>query len=324
MRLRAAWLALLLAPPSLPQDPAKLQQERLPSISVDVNVVNLLFTVRDRKGALVTHLTKDDVQVLEDGKPQTIKTFTRETDLPLTIGMLVDVSRSQQNLIDVERRAASQFFQQVLRQKDVAFLISFGAEAELLQDLTGSVKFLQRALGELRLNAGVVPPPIAGPGPVPTSSRPRGTILYDAVYLAATEKLQGEVGRKVMVVISDGGDQGSRMTREQAIAAAHRADAIIYSIYYVDPYFGARFGYSGDEGALRKLSEETGGRVFRVDKKHTLEEIFEELNREMRSQYALTYTPTNTARDGSFRRIEIHTRDRNLKVQARRGYYAPK
>jgi VWFA-related protein len=324
MRWRAAWLALLLTPPSLPQNPAQPQQESLPSISVDVNVVNVLFTVRDRKGALITNLTKDDVQVLEDGKPQTIKTFTRETDLPLTIGMLVDVSRSQQNLIDVERRAASQFFQQVLRQKDMAFLISFGAEAELLQDLTGSVKLLQRALGELRLSVAVVPPSIAGPGPVPTSSRPRGTILYDAVYLAATEKLQGEVGRKVMVVISDGGDQGSRITREQAIAAAHRADAIIYSIYYVDPYFGRRFGYSGDEGALRKLSEETGGRVFRVDKKHTLEEIFEELNAEMRSQYALTYTPTNSARDGSFRRIEIQTRDRNLKVQARRGYYAPK
>jgi VWFA-related protein len=317
MRHLAALLALAMAAGAQPPD-------QLPSISVDVNVVNVLFTVRDRKGALVTTLTKDDITVLEDGKPQQIKTFTRETDLPLTIGLLVDVSRSQQNLIEVERRAAAEFFRHVMRPKDMAFVISFGAEAELLQDLTNSVKLLQRSLDHLRLSVAPVLPPILGPGPVPTSGRPRGTILLDAVYLAATEKLQNEVGRKVIVLISDGGDQGSRITREEALAAAHRADAIIYSIFYVDPSFGRRWGYSGDEGLLKRLSEETGGRVYRVDRKKTLQAIFDELQDEMRSQYALTYSPSNLARDGAFRRIEIRTRNKDLKVQARRGYFAPK
>jgi VWFA-related protein len=162
------------------------------------------------------------------------------------------------------------------------------------------------------------------PGPVPTASKPRGTILFDAVYLAADEKLKGEVGRKVIVLITDGGEQGSRVTREKALEAAQKADAIIYSIYYVDPIFGRMFGYSGDEGLLKRLSEETGGRVFHVDKKHTLQEIFDQLQEEMRSQYAMTYSPSNSARDGSFRRIEIKTNDKDLKIQARKGYYATK
>ncbi len=317
MRHVAALLALAAAAGGQPP-------EELPSISVDVNVVSVLFTVRDRKGGLVSTLTKDEFTVLEDGKPQQIRTFARETDLPLTIGMLLDVSRSQENLIDVERHAASEFFKHILRPKDMAFVISFGAEAELLQDLTNSPKLLQRSLDYLRVSVAPVRPPILGPGPVPTAGRPRGTILLDAVYLAATEKLQNEVGRKVIVLISDGGDQGSRMTREQALAAAHRADCIIYSIFYVDPNFGRRWGYSGDEGLLKKLSEETGGRVYKVDRRRTLSMIFSELEAEMRSQYALTYSPTNTARDGAFRRIEIVPKDKNLKVQARRGYFAPK
>src|SRR6266849_3210074 len=200
-------------------------------IKVDVNLVNVLCTVRARNGALVGNLQKSDFQIVEDGKPQEIKYFTRETDLPLTIGLLVDVSRSQERLIGIEQRAAHAFFTQVLRKKDLAFLISFGADAELLQDSTNSSKLLLDGLNQLRLSV-----PVGGihPGPVPTQQNVAGTILWDAVYLAADEKLKGEVGRKVIVVITDGVDTGSRKSRSQAIEAAHKADAIVYSIYYAD------------------------------------------------------------------------------------------
>ena len=288
-----------------------------PVIKVDVNLVNLFFTVKNKGGGLVANLEKDAFQVLENGQKQTIKTFTRETDLPLTIGLLVDVSRSQENLMGVERSAATQFFEKVLRKKDVAFLISFGSEAELLQDTTNSPRLLRKGLDDMRLSV-----PVGGlhPGPVPTASQMRGTIMYDAVYLAANEKLKGEVGRKVIVLITDGGDQGSRYKITEAIEAAHKADTIIYSIYYADPRYQSMFG-SG-EGNLKRMSEETGGRVFHVDRKHTLDDCFRELQEEMRSQYSIAYTPTNPTRDGSFRKIEIKASEKDHKVQARKGYYA--
>lgn len=297
-----------------PQQPVP---EELPTITVEVDVVNVLCSVRDRRGGLVGNLTKDDFVVLEDGRPQEIRYFTKETDLPLTIGLLVDVSKSQENLIEIERHAAGRFFSEVLRKKDLAFLISFGVDAELLQDLTGSVDLLRRGLDELRLNAAV-----GGlhPGPVPTGNR-RGTILYDAVYLASVERLRREVGRKAMVIISDGVDVGSRISRDQAIEAAQKADAIIYSIYYADP----QYQFFGDGyGTLKRMAEETGGRVFRVSRKNPLELVFSEIQEEMRSQYSIGYTPANPEKDGSFRRLDIQTKQKGLKVQARKGYYAVK
>lgn len=293
-----------------------------PTIKVDVNLVNLLFTVRNKAGGLVGSLEKNNFTLFEDGKQQEIKYFTRETDLPLTLGLLVDVSASQERMIDDERRAASQFFAEVLRKKDMAYLISFGAEAELLQDSTESPKLLQSALNELRLNVQV-----GGlhPGPVPTMSQPKGTILYDAVYLAANEKMKGEVGRKAIVIITDGVDQGSRYKVETAIEAAQKTDSIIYSIEYYDPRaYGGGFmiGGSGGEGVLRRMSEETGGHMYRVDRNHSLHEIFQQLQDELRSQYSLAYTPTNGKRDGTFRRIEIRADNKEYKVQTRKGYYA--
>ena len=297
-----------------------LAQDQLPTLKVDVDVVSVLASVRDKKGALIPSLQKDDFTVLEDGKPQTIKYFTKETDLPLTIGLLVDVSRSQENLIDIERSAATQFFSSVLRKKDLAFLISFGEECELLQDSTGSPRLLTDGLGQLRVSSG------AGgihPGPVPTIGQPRGTVLFDAIYLAANEKLKGEVGRKVIVVITDGVDQGSRMTRNQAIEAAQKADAVIYSIDYEDPRYHGMFGPSG-EGDLRRMSDETGGHVYKVDRKNTLDQVFKELQDEMRSQYSIGYTPSNSSKDGAYRHLEIRTSNKDLRVQARKGYYAVK
>jgi len=299
-----------------------LAQDQMPTIKVDVDVGNILASVRDKKGALIPNLQKEDFTILEDGKAQPIKYFTKETDLPLTIGMLVDVSGSQRNLIDIERSAASQFFRDVLRKKDLAFLIMFGEETELLQDYTGSARLLTEGLGQLQVSSGV-----SGihPGPVPTMGGPRGTVLYDALYLAANDKLKSEVGRKVIVVITDGVDQGSRLTRNQAIEAAQKADAVIYSVDYSDPRaYGPFGGGGGGEGELRKMSDETGGHVFKVDRKHPLDEVFKELQDEMRSQYSIAYTPTNEVKDGGYRHLDVRLGNKDLKAQARKGYYAIK
>ena len=313
--LLAGVLVLLAAP---------LQQgQETPTIKVEVNVVNILCSVRDSRGALVSNLSKEDFAVTEEGKPQEIRYFARETDLPLTIGLLVDVSRSQERLIETERRTAHQFFSSVLGKQDMAFLISFGSEAELLQDFTGSLVLLREGLDQLKLSA---PPPSLQPGPVPTVYEPRGTVLYDAVYLAATEKLRKEVGRKAIVLITDGVDEGSRLKIDDAMRAAQMADAIIYSIYYVDPgaYGGmGRFGAPSD-GELRRMSEETGGREFRVGRNNPLESIFKQIQDEMRSQYAIGYVPANPVKDGAYRRVEVRARPKGLKVQARKGYYAVK
>jgi VWFA-related protein len=291
-------------------------------IKVDVDVVNLYCAVRTKQNSLISTLEKGDFSLAEDGTSQTIKYFTRETDLPLTIGLLVDVSGSQRNLIEIERRAANSFFSSVLKKKDVAFLISFGADSELLQDITGSPRSLQDGLNHLKLNAGFSG---INSGPVPTMNHARGTVLYDAVFLAANDMLAKEVGRKAIVLITDGQDEGSTLTMKAAIEAAQKSDAIIYGILYVDRqqygFGGFGGGYSG-ESVLKQMSEETGGHLFQVDRKNTLDSIFDQLQQEMRTQYAIGYTPTNGKKDGTFRKIDLHTANKDLKVQVRKGYYA--
>lgn len=326
LNMRALLLAALLAPLMAGGAAAVQPPEPPPSdqvIRVDVNLVNLFFSVRDRKGAYISTLGKDDFTVLEDGKPQEIRFFSRETDQPLTLGLLVDVSRSQEALIEVERSASSRFFQRVLRQKDMAFLISFGVDAELLQDYTGSPALLARALEKLRLNAGVSGMSPTG-SPLPLPGGGRGTVLYDAVWLASKEKLRGEVGRKALVVITDGVDVGSRVKLQEAIEEAQRADAIVYVILFEDPrYTSWQYGGVSGEGAMRRMAEETGGRVFRVSRRESLDDIYDTIQTELRSQYSIAYAPSNQARDGSFRRVEVKTKNRDYRVQVRRGYYAP-
>ena len=311
-------LPFVLAGIGLAAGALALSQEADPIIRVDVNLVNVLFSVRDKKGALIPDLTQQDFTVLEEGKQQEVRTFTRETDLPLTMGLLIDVSRSQENLIEVEKHAATQFFHKVIRPKDMAFVISFGSEAELLQDSTNSAKLLSQSLSGLKVNASLAGMGGPLPGPVPTINTPKGTVLFDAVYLASAEKLRGEVGRKALILITDGVDQGSRYDVRQAIEAAHRADAIIYSIQYMDRQAYGYFGVS--DGDLKKMSEETGGRLFRVDRKNSLDDIFRQIQEEMRSQYSISYAP-NTKATG-FRKLEIKTARKDLKVQARKGYFA--
>jgi len=312
-----------LTPAVRAQAAAPAQDESV--IKVDVSLVNILCSVHNKNNGLVGNLEKKDFQIFEDGKEQEIKYFTRETDVPLTIGLLVDTSGSQERLIDIERRAAYEFFSKVLRTKDLAFLIQFGAEADLLQDSTNSPRLLQDGLNQLRLSV-----PVGGlhPGPVPTQQHTAGTILFDAVFLAADEKLKGEVGRKAIVLITDGVDTGSRISREKAIESAQKSDAIIYSIDYEDPSaYGHGFGtisIGGGQGDrdLGKMSSDTGGRVFKVDRRNSLDDIFRQLQDEMRSQYAIGYTSTNPKKDGSYRKIDIKLAEKDYKVQARKGYYA--
>lgn len=323
---RTAWVAtfLVLAGVATCWKTVRAQDVTDMPIKVDVDVVSVLAAVRDKHGAFVNNLTKDDFQIYEDGKLQTLKYFSRETDLPLTIGMLVDVSASQGNLIETERNAASVFFNQVIKKRDQAFLISFGADSELLQDLTNSTKLLQKGLNEMKPNFG-----FSGihPSTVPGADRPHGTVLFDAVYLAASDRLLHEVGRKCMVLITDGGDQGSKVNWQKATEAAQKTDSVIYSVYYVDSGFYTRGGFGiggGDKGVLKKMSDETGGHVYEVDRKHTLNNVFDELQQEMRSQYAIGYVPTNPNKDGSYRKLDIKLKDKEMKIEARKGYYAIK
>lgn len=286
-------------------------QEPLPTdqtLRVEVNVVNLYCTVKDKKGALITTLAAEDFEVFEDGKKQEVRYFTRETDRPLTLGLLVDTSGSMRDVLPVEKQVATQFLRQMLRPSDLALLITFDVDVDLLQDFTSEADRLEAGLKRARINA---PPAM---GPVPTD--PRGTRLYDAVWLASREKMAGEVGRKALIVISDGVDQGSQVKLKEAVEAAHRADSIIYTIGIIDDSF-YRF-----RGPLKDLAEETGGRAIFPRGPGDLQEAFDQIAAELRSQYNLGYTPTNKARDGSFRKLEVKVKRDGLRVQARRGYYA--
>jgi VWFA-related protein len=287
-------------------------------------VVNLFFNVKDKKGALIPNLKKEDFQVLEDGKQQTIKYFSSESDQPLTLGLLIDTSVSQERVLPMEKEVGAAFLRDVLRPKDLAFLISFDVNVDLLHDYTNEATALRRAMDDAKINSGggVSGPAGLGGGPFPTSQTPRGTLLFDAVYLAANDKLSKEVGRKAMILLSDGEDQGSQMRMKDAIEAAQKADAIVYVLLIADRgFYGGMYGGDRD---MRKMTEETGGRVIEVGNKfEKLKEGFDQIANELRSQYSIGYTPTNGARDGSFRKVEIKVAQKDFRIQARKGYYAP-
>jgi VWFA-related protein len=307
------------APPS--QEPES--EEPLQTFKAQVNVVNLFFNVKDKHGMLIPNLTKGDFDVFEDGKPQTIKYFSAESNQPLTLGILIDTSPSQMHVLTIEQESCSEFLRSVLRPKDLAFLINFDADIDLDQDFTSNANQLSRALSKLEINGGASGGglPGLGGGPIP-NSHPRSTALYDAVYLAADEKLKNEVGRKAMIVFTDGEDEGSHLRIKDAIEAAQKADTICYVILIADRGFYGGLGYSGDV-AMKKLAEETGGRVIEVgNKQDKLRAAFDQIQNELRSQYNIGYTPTNNKLDGTYRKIQIHAKGEGMKVQARQGYYA--
>jgi VWFA-related protein len=323
-------LALLLFLTLVGTVPLAAQQSQTPAeddqstetLKVRVNVVQLFFNVKDKKGALIPNQKKEDFEILEDGKPQTIKYFTAESNLPLTLGILIDSSGSQMRVLEMEKEVGGSFLSQILRDKDEAFVIDFDVNVDLLQDFTNDVHRLKAALNKAKVNTGGGGGslPGLGGGPIPTST-PRGTLLYDAVYLAAHDQLAHEVGRKAMILLTDGQDQGSQLRVKDAIEAAQKSDSIVYVILIADRGFYGGFGYSGDS-EMKKLAGETGGRVIEVGNKlDKLKEAFDQIANELRSQYNLGYTPTNSAQDGSFRKLELHSKQ-GYKVQTRSGYYA--
>jgi VWFA-related protein len=299
------------------------QDQSVETLKVNVEVVQLFFNVKDKHGALIPNLNKDNFDLFENGQLQTIKYFKAESDLPLTLGILIDTSYSQLRVLDMEKEVGGSFLESTLRAKDEAFVISFGADIELEQDFTSSVSRLKHALNETKMNSAAVTcsgGPIGPQGPIPCSSTgPRGTALYDAVFLASHDEFAHEVGRKAMILLTDGEDQGSKLKIKDAIEAAQKADAICYVLLIADR--GVTLGFGDSE--MKKLTQETGGRVIQVGNKiEKLRQAFDQISQELRSQYNAGYVPTNSTRDGSFRKVEIKPKQGDYKIQARSGYYA--
>ena len=340
--------------------------EPVTTMSVQVKVVNVLATVRDKHGKIANGLTKDDFSLTEDGRPQTLKYFARDTDLPLTLGLLVDTSMSQRRVLNEERDASESFLAQVLREdKDKAFVIHFDREVELSQDLTSSHEQLRTALESLQTPQFTRTSGGGGGSNDPGSGRGRGsgrhgggTLLYDGVFLASDELMKKQPGRKAVIVLSDGVDMGSRESLEAAIESAQRANTIVYSILFKDDEAygnGGGFGRTGisipgmgvpgmgrggmggpggrggrrypEEHAdgkkiLERISRETGGRMFEVSKKEPVNQIYSQIQEELRNQYSLGYTP-NPAEPG-YHKIQVTASRKDLIVQARDGYYGDK
>jgi VWFA-related protein len=348
--------ALLL----LASAPLRSQQQG-PTISVNVKMVTMFATVRDKHGALIGKLAKDDFVLQQDGHPQTITYFASDSDLPLTLGLLVDTSGSQRRVLDQERDASHAFIDHLLREdKDKAFVIHFDHEVELLQDLTSSRQKLEASLDLLGRpqfsqagsggSSGSDPGNDGSGGGGGRGSRGGyggggGTLLYDAVFLASDELMKKQQGRKAIVVLTDGVDRGSKETLRDAIETAQRADTLVYSILFADKdgygngggYGGGHMGGGGMGGGghrhypqesrpdgkkvLQQLSKETGGRFFEVTKKETIDQIYAEIDEELRNQYALGYTPDKADADVGYHKIELTTKQMDAVVQTREGFY---
>lgn len=281
--------------------PAASAQDSQATIRAEVALVDIVFTATDRNGRPVPGLKADDFQIFEDKTPQKIEYFStlgKGSEVPLTIALLIDTSGSVKDKLDYEKTTAAEFFKEILRpNKDLALIIQFDGDVNLVQDFTQSQKSLVNALKGLE----------AG----------NSTALYDAIFLAADEKLKGEIGRKVMVVITDGGDTSSKLRKETAIEAAQKSDVLIYGI-------GVR-SRDSDFGVLRKFAEETGGAFF--SPRVRFEEIqaaFRAIGEEIQGQYSLAYSSTNKKRDGSFRSLDLRCKVSGVHIRTRKGYYAPK
>lgn len=299
------------------------QEDAAPVYKVQVNLVDIFFTVTGKGGVLVPHLTAGDCTVSEDKTPQTLKSFQAETNLPLTLGLVLDTSYSQERVLPLEQEAGTQFINRILRKKDEAFLLSVDVNVDLLQDLTNDARRIARALDKAQINANFS----IGSGPVPTEGQARGTVLYDAVYLASYEKMSEETGRKALILLTDGEDQGSRTKLAGVIEAAQRANVTVYVILIADvaqSYLNQGLGYGG-YGAMKKLAEQTGGRMINVGNNgKKLAAAFDQIEEELRTQYVATYVPTNTKQDGAYRKLQVECKGDGLKVMARKGYYAAK
>ena len=350
---------LLLAVPLLLIDLPVRSQQSAP-ITLDVNAVNLLATVRDKKGNIVRDLTRDDFALEQDGKPQTITYFAKESDLPLTLGLLVDTSMSQRRVLDQERAASRTFLDQVLRvDKDKAFVIQFDREVTLLQDLTSSRQKLQAAIDQIdtpQFSQGSSGGSSGGSGGGSSGGGGRGshgyggggTLLYDAVFLASDELMKKQQGRKAVVILTDGVDHGSKESLTEAIATAQRADTLVYCILFADkegygngggfggPHMGGGMGGRGGRGGypprteeshpdgkkvLKQMSEATGGRFFEASKKEPIDKIYDAIDEELRYQYSLGYTPVKADTPVGYHKLHLTVKQKDVVVQTRDGFY---
>ncbi len=342
------------------QQQSQPQQQQAPpqsqsKISTEVKLVTVYASVRDKHRKIIPNLSESDFALQEDARPQTIKYFKRESDLPLTLGLLVDTSLSQRRVLDEEKSASYSFFDHILREdKDKAFLIHFDHEVELLQDLTASREKLRAGLEDLSTPSFTNTSGGGGGAPAGGSGRGHGhggggTLLYDSIYLASNELMKKQQGRKALIILTDGVDHGSKESLNTAIASAQRADTAVYSILFADEdaYSPAgRGGYGGHGGypgggmgrggsgrypqqdrpdgkkVLERISKETGGQLFEVKKKLPIEQIYAQIEEELRNQYRLAYTPDRPGDDATYHLIHVTVNQKDLIVQAREGYYS--
>ncbi len=346
--------ALLLLLPALP-----LLTRQTSPITVNVSAVNLLATVRDNHGNLVNNLSKDDFSLSQDDQPQSITYFAKESDLPLTLGLLVDTSLSQRRVLDQELSASHSFLDRVLREnEDQAFVIHFDHQVELLQDLTSFRQKLQVAIDQIHTpqfsqtgsgDSSSGGPSGASGGGHGSHGHGGGTLLYDAVYLTDDELMKKQQGRKAIIVLTDGVDRGSKETLAEAIETAQRSDTLVYGILFADkedggqgfggPHMGGMGhgggmgrgggGYPGGPGesrpdgkkVLEQLSKATGGHFFDVSKSETLDKIYASINDELRNQYVLGYSPGKSDATVGYHKLRLTVKQKDLSVQTRDGFY---
>jgi VWFA-related protein len=280
-------------------------------IRVESGLVNLFVTVRNKDKQIITDLVQDDFKVYEDGQEQKIAFFSKESDLPITIAMLLDTSGSETNMLPAIQDAGSRFLRRVLRKGDEALVISFDSNIDLLADFTDDQDVMESAIRRTKINV----PTGMGPFSVTQSG---GTHFYDALYLASHDKLSDEAGRKAIIAITDANDEGSDLQIPAAVEAAQRTDTVVHVLMVYDPAYGPP-GY--DEA--KKITDETGGRTIPVRGTKNLEEAFDQISEELRSQYTIGYYPTNTKRDGTYRKIKVEVQQKDMDALARKGYYAP-
>jgi len=346
------------SPPQSRSAPQSQSQQQAPpqsqsKISTEVKLVTVYASVRDKHGKIIPNLNQSDFALQEDARPQTIKYFARESDLPLTLGLLVDTSLSQRRVLDQEKNASYSFFDHILREdKDKAFLIHFDREVELLQDLTASREKLRSALELLDTPEFTTTRGSGGGGGAGGSGRGHGgggTLLYDSIYLASNELMKKQQGRKALIILTDGVDHGSKESLNNAMSSAQRADTAVYSILFADEDaygsggrggFGGHGGYGGGgmgrggpgrypqqqrpdgKKILERISKETGGQLFEVKKKLSIEQIYAQIEEELRNQYSLGYTPDRPNADSIYHLIHVTVNQKDLIVQAREGYYS--
>ncbi len=312
-------------PSPTPKEGEEIQDDEV--LRVETDLTNILFTAVDKQKRFITTLRQEDLSVTEDGQPQEIFTFARQTDLPLSLAILIDTSISEERTLPIEKAAAASFVDAVLRpDKDEMAVISFTGEATLEQGLTGSASRVRRALDGVEF----VPPSgyigngqVAGTPPISGDSRQGSTAIWDAVLVTSDEVLSeaSDKTRRAIILLTDGHDSSSRKSIDHAIDSAARADAVIYAIGIGDDYYGGV-----NKGTLRKISERTGGRAFFPESESELRDAFAQIQLELRSQYLVAYSPTNKNRDGSFRRVQIEItnpelRKMNLRLTYRQGYF---